>query len=260
MAKFCPECGKKLSFFASGGLCRDCEAVRQAGAHAKKCPYCGQLLNNAAFKCTRCKKWVDNELFHKLSADDTKLIKDKDLTPFTPSLLVAMATPILNDGSLEKRLEKIDGRKLNKSQRFNLSVFESFCFLTAISLSVRMKQGCRQSIEGDLILILLKRAATEHEGKAGSLTELFFERGIPLFEKFQDAWHKIPLEATPSSQMEASNAFGVIVFADESPISFTGLSLYTHFMVSLEAMREAFSKIFLVEEDDFDWRAIVDAK
>ncbi len=30
MAKFCQDCGKKLSLFASGTLCRDCEAVRKA--------------------------------------------------------------------------------------------------------------------------------------------------------------------------------------------------------------------------------------
>ncbi len=30
MAKFCQDCGKKLSFFAGGTLCRDCEAARKA--------------------------------------------------------------------------------------------------------------------------------------------------------------------------------------------------------------------------------------
>jgi ribosomal protein S14 len=30
MAKFCQKCGRKLSFFASGVLCRDCEIARKA--------------------------------------------------------------------------------------------------------------------------------------------------------------------------------------------------------------------------------------
>jgi len=30
MAKFCQKCGKKLSFFASGVLCRDCEISNKA--------------------------------------------------------------------------------------------------------------------------------------------------------------------------------------------------------------------------------------
>jgi len=222
----------------------------------KKCPYCGQSLDNAAFKCTRCKKWVDNEVFNRLCDDDVKLIKNKDLTPFTPTLIAAMVIDLLQKHDyLKEDIQKQYGRVLNDKQRFNLLVFESFCYFEPICSFAKMKQGCRHTIKEMLTVALLRgvaelfNATVEH---APSL-EVLIERGKVLYAKFQAILKELGTDA--SSQLKASNAFGAIVLADDSPISFTGLSLYVHFM---ETYRPGvFSELFLVEEEDFDWRAIV---
>jgi hypothetical protein len=225
----------------------------------KKCPYCGQSLDNAAFKCTQCNKWVDNEVFEKLCDEDIKLIKNKDLIVSTPTLMAVMVIELLKkDDYLKESLEKIERGTLNEEQQFNLLVFDSFCYFDAICSFVKMKKGCRNTIEEMLRLILLKWSAqlfSKRIEHAPSL-EILMERGIVLYGKFQAAWDKIPWEASPSSQMEASNAFASAIYADEYPNLVRGLSLWAHFMETLRQMRKEFSKIFLVEEEDFDWRAI----
>ncbi len=224
----------------------------------KKCPYCGQSLSNIALKCTRCKKWVDNEVFRRLCEDDVKLIKNKDLAPFTPTLLAMMVISLLKkDDSLEQDTQKREGEKLNEIQRFNLLVFKSFCFFKSICSFVKMKQGCKPTITEMLRVALLQgvaelfSATVEH---APSL-EVIIEQGKVLYVKFQAILSGLGTDA--SSQLKASNAFGAIVFADDPPISFTGLSLYSTFMETFAHMGKEFSKMFLVEEEDFDWRAIV---
>jgi len=227
----------------------------------KKCPHCAELLNNAAFKCTRCGKWVDNEVFNRLCEDDVKLIKNKDLTPFTPTLIAAMVINLLKeDDSLKEDIQKQEERRLNERQQFNLLVFRSFCFFEAICSFVKMKKGCKHTITEMLRIALLQwvgelfRAKVEH---APSL-EVLKERGEVLYAKFQAILDG--LETNASSQLKASNAFGFIVFGDDSPISFIGLSLYAHFMEMFKHMGKEFSKMFLIEEEDFDWQAIVGMK
>jgi len=223
----------------------------------KKCPYCGRPLNNAAFKCTRCNKWVDNEVFRRLCEDDVKLIKDKDLTPITPTLLAMMVIDLLKkDNSLEQDIQKRQGKKLNEIQRFNLLVFESFCYFNAVSFA-KMKQGRRDTIKETLMVAFLQGVAESFNKrvKHASSSEVLIDRGKALYAKFEAVLHELGTSA--SSQLKASNAFGAIVFDDDSPISFTGLSLYATFMETFKHMGNEFSKMFLVEEEDFDWRAIV---
>jgi len=227
----------------------------------KKCPYCGRPLPNAASKCTRCNKWVDNELFNRLCADDVKLIKDKDLTPYTPSLMALMVIDLLKKEGLKRtaqKLEKEQGRELTEKQQFNLLVFDSFCLFKAICSSVKTKQGCRHKIQDMLRLILLKWSAQLFNKRAEHAPswEVLMEQGIILYDKFQAAWLKIPWEADSASQMEAGDAFASAIYADEYPNFVRGFNLWNHFMITLSLMRKEFFGIFLVEEEDFDWRAI----
>jgi hypothetical protein len=227
----------------------------------KKCPYCGRPLHNAAFKCTSCNKWVDNEVFRRLCEDDVKFIKDKDLTPFTPTLLAMMVIDLLKkEGQKEsaQKLEKLQGRALNEIQRFNLLVFESYCFFKAICSSVKIKQGRRDAIEGMLKLILLKWSAQLFNSrvKHAPSWEVLMERGEVLYAKFEAAWLKIPWEADPASQMEASDAFASAIYADDDSNLLRGFNLWNYFMGMLRFGRMGFSKMFLVEEEDFNWQAI----
>ncbi len=227
----------------------------------KKCPYCGQSLSNIALKCTRCKKWVDNEVFRRLCEDDVKLIKNKDLVVFTPTLLAMMVIGLLKDENLRERLQKLVGGTLNEIQRFNLLVFESFCYFEPICLSAEMKRGCKDTIKEMLRLALLLGVAelfntTVEPDSVISSGPRPSVRGAVLYTKFEAILEA--LEPNTPSQLRATNALGSLVLADNSPISFSGLELYSHYMASLEAMLKglAFSKIFLVEEEDFNWQAI----
>ena len=225
----------------------------------KKWPYCGQSLNNAAFKCNRCNKWVDNEVFNKLCDDDVRLIKDKDLTSFTPTLVAAMVIDLLKKHDwLEEDIQKWEEKALNEKQQFNLLVFNSFCLFNTICWSVRMKKGTRDTIKETLRLALLQGVAqlfnvtAEH---APSL-DVLKEQGKALYAKFQAIWDKIPWEASPPSQLEASSALASAIYADEHPNLIRGYTLWVHFMVTCEHMGEEFSKMFLVEEGGFDWQGI----
>ena len=224
----------------------------------KKCPYCGRPLHNAAFKCTSCNKWVDNEVFRRLCEDDVKLIKDKDLTPFTPTLLAMMVIDLLKKEGLKESAQKLEGGTLNEKQQFNLLVFDSFCFFKAICSSVKIKQGRRDAIEGMLKLILLKWSAQlfNRSVKHTSSWEVLMERGIVLYAKFEAAWLKIPWEAGPASQMEAADAFASAIYADNDSNLLRGLNLWAYFMETVRHMGKEFSKMFLVEEEDFDWQAL----
>jgi len=225
---------------------------------AKKCPHCGQLLNNAAFKCTRCGKWVDNEVFNRLCEEDVGIIKTNDLVIHTPSLIAAMVISLLKeDDYLKEAIQKQEEKTLNEQQQFNLLVFNSFCFFQAICSFVRMKQGCRHTITEMLKIVLLGGVAqllnerVEHAPSLGVLQE----RGEVLYDEFEAILSQLGTDA--SSQLKASNAFASAVLGDDSPLSISGLSLYTTFMETFKHMRKEFSKMFLVEEEDFDWRAIV---
>jgi len=238
---------------------------KRKGNLTKKCPYCGQLLDNAAFKCTRCNKWVDNEVFHRLCDDDVKLIKNKDLTPFTPTLVAAMVIYQLKESDpLEKEMQKLGKKKLTEEQRFNLLVFKSFCYFNSICSFAKMKHGCRDAIidalrnvllqgVSEIYLRKLERFPVEQEMK--ETLEAHNKRGRALYTKFEAILDGLGTNA--SSQLEATNALGASVLCDELPISFGGLGLYTYFMKMFQTGR-AFSEMFLVEEEDFNWRGIVD--
>ena len=224
----------------------------------KKCPYCGQPLHNTAFKCKRCNKWVVNEVFRELCEDDVKLIKDKDLMPFTPTLLAMMAIDLLKkDDSLEQDIQKQEEGKLNEKQQFNLLVFNSFCFFETICSFTKMKQRRRDTIKETLRVAILQGVAELFNKRVEHLpsSKVLIDHGKALYAKFQAILDGVGTNA--SSQLKASNAFGFIVFGDDSPISFTGLNLYAHFIETFKYMGKEFSKMFLVEEEDFDWQAIL---
>jgi hypothetical protein len=223
----------------------------------KKCPYCGQPLPDFAFKCSQCKKWVPNELFNRLCAEDIKLIKDKDLTPYTPSLLAMMVIGLLQkNDSLEQDIQKQNGKNLDDQQRYNLLVFESFCYWKAVLLA-KKKQGRKKEIMDTLMYALLEGITDlfNRRVKRAQSSQVLIERGKTLYIKFQLVLSDIGTDA--SSQLKASNALGTIVSADDSPISFLGLTLYSHFMEIFKSLGKEFSQMFLVEEEDFDWQAIV---
>jgi len=225
----------------------------------KRCPYCGQSLHDAALKCSRCKEWVPNELFNRLSDEDVKLIKNGNLTPSTPSLVAYMVIGLLKDSNLKKQVEKQLIRGLNRKQSFNLLVFESYCCFTAICLSAKIKRGCRDTIMADLKVKLLngiiessgvKMLGTEDEES----TRILRVEGEVLYNKFEDIWKDLGTD-TPS-QVRNTTALASAVYGDKQGDMFNGLPLYAEFISTPFHMQEGFKDTFLVEENDFDWQAI----
>ena len=147
--------------------------------------------------------------------------------------------------------------KLNEEQQFNLLVFESFCYFKPICSFVKMKQGCRHKITEMLKVALLQVVAQlfNKRAKHTPSLDILQERGEVLYDEFEAILSQLGTDA--SSQLKASNAFASAVLADDSPLSISGLSLYTTFMETFKHIRKEFSKMFLVEKEDFDWRAIV---
>lgn len=232
-----------------------------AQANQKKCPHCGQTLSASAFTCSRCKKWVPNEVFDRLCSEDVEVMKTKNLIPYTPSLLAFMVIGLMKDSDLEKEAKKALGQKLTGKQQFNLCVFESYCYFQAITLSVRTKQGCRDTIMSTLKDRLLSETIESAEWEISGTTEeestsLLKAAGHQLYDRLDDIVEHFGGDT--ASQVRDTIALASAVYGDEQANIANGLPLYMTFMKLSTAMATSFGEMFLVEEEDFNWRAIVD--
>jgi hypothetical protein len=241
---------------------------RHNGEGVKKiCPHCGHLLHNTAFKCDQCKKWVPNELFERLCDEDVTLIKDKDLTPITPSLMVTMLPGPLENGNTDKQLLEMLGRKHTKNEQFKFLVFQSFCFYGPIRSFAHMKRGlgasdlsCRQTIEKQLKIALLNRIiplaswSTSESANKKSAGMLRAE-GEALYDDFDDIWEH--MGTSTASQTRVTVALASAVFGENKADILTGLPLYTELLETSINLSKVYGEVFLVEEKDFDWQTIV---
>ena len=229
-------------------------------ATKKKCPHCGQSLHYAAIKCSRCKKWVPNELFDRLCDEDVKLIKNNDLTPYTPSLMAIMVIGLMEDSNLEKQVQKVLGERLNGRQRFNLLVFESYCYFLPITLSTKTKRGCRDtirdSLKDKLVNGIIESAEVELSGTTHEeSTRLLKAGGQALYNRFDDILKDLGTDT--ASQTRTATALASAVYGDKQANMVNGLPLYGQLMALSRQMVETFREMFLVEEEDFDWQAMM---
>lgn len=225
-----------------------------------KCPHCGQTLHHGALMCSRCKKWVPNELFNRLCNEDVEVIKDNNLTPHTPSLVTVMVIGLMQDSNLEKQVQKALGQRLNGRQRFNLYAFESYCYFQAIILSAKMKRGCRDTIIGTLKDKLwsgiIESAKMEISGTTHEESTLLLKAGgRALYDRFDDILEALGTDT--ASQARTTIALASAVYGDKQANIANGLPLYTQFMELSTAMLKPFGEMFLVEEEDFDWQAMM---
>ncbi len=222
----------------------------------KKCPYCGQILDSVVFRCTRCNKWVANEVFNGLCEDDVKLIKDKDLTPLTPNEMADVVITIVG-----KTISKEAAETFSERQQFNILAFNSFCFFKSICAFIRMKQGCRHTITEAFEIILLQRVAElfRERGKHSPPLEVLTAQAKVLYAKFKI--YSGGARRSISSQQKSAIALAPIVLPpDDGGANFTKeqggtyISLFTCFNHMCKP-GEGFSRMFLVEDEDFDWQA-----
>jgi hypothetical protein len=236
----------------------------------KICPHCGQQLQDSAFKCSQCKKWVPNELFNKLCDEDVNLIKNNDLNMAAPpSLIVLLFRTYLKDGNLDETLLKTLGRKLTKHEQFNYFVFQSYCYFVAACSFAHMKKGftvsglsSKQVIENELIIAFLNMAIyfylKEPQLEDKESADKLRAEGWALFDKFDDIWERLGTDV--ASQTNATIALASTVFEGTIANMYNGLPLYTLFIDLPFQLQDACSKMFLVEEKDFDWQALIQPK
>jgi len=226
----------------------------------KKCPHCGQSLHYAAIKCSRCKKWVPNELFNRLCNEDVELIKNNNLTPYTPSLMTIMVIGLMKDSNLEKQVRKALGERLNGRQQFNLLVFDSYCYFNAITLSTKTKRGCRDTImdtlKDKLLNGIIESSGVEVSGiEHEESTSLLKAGGEALYDHFDEILEDLGTD-TPS-QVRNTIALASVVYGEKQANMVNGLPLYGQLMALSRQMVETFGEMFLVEEEDFDWQTMM---
>jgi len=107
MAKFCKTCGKKLSLFSGGGLCKECKVAQEAEAAKRKA-----------------------ELVNELNSLQSELIKNKDITEQQIEMLkkqdrkalVNLYSKAYEEFEANKELDESEITVLKKIQdAFNLS-------------------------------------------------------------------------------------------------------------------------------------------
>ncbi len=227
-----------------------------------KCPHCGKTLHPSAFKCTRCKRWIPNDLFDRLTEDDAALIRDRDLTPYTPSLMALMVNALLEDGVKKnrKQWQKTLGRKLTGKEEFTLLLFRSFCYFAAIRLAAGKKEGREGPIIQQLRDALLNRVIESSGVRLSGMeyeesTRRLVAAGDELYAKLDGIWNAPGTDAP--SQLRKADALASVVFGDPQATMLHGLALYNYLMGMVWHVRTTLANMFLVEEDDFDWQSAV---
>jgi hypothetical protein len=266
--KYCPKCGTKLD--ENMGLCPKC-GQRVMGSDTrgkqkdvqpmkKKCPHCGQSLNYAAIKCSRCKEWVLNELFDRLCNEDVKLIMNENLTPYTPSLMTATVIhTIMKNRDFEKLVEKTLGGRLSVRQRFNLLVFESYCFIDAVRLS-KMKRGYKDRImdalKDKLLTAIIESSGVKLSDVGNEESARVLKAGAKaLCDQFDHILSHLGTDT--ASQLTCTKALASLVYGDEQATIFNGLLLYTQHSELFMRLTRLYRTIFFVEDEDFDWQGVM---
>jgi len=101
MAKFCQKCGKKLSFFASGVLCRDCEIARKAELARVEAELYAELFE------------IEKEIVetHDVTEQQLELLKKQD-----KNSLLELYSNIYDQFESDKELEEVEIETLWKIQ------------------------------------------------------------------------------------------------------------------------------------------------
>jgi hypothetical protein len=240
---------------------------RNVEATKKKCPHCGQSLHGAALKCSRCERWVPNELFDRLCDEDVQLIKDNNLTVFAPSLMAIMVFDDLKDSNFTKDIQKTLGRGLSGDEQFKVLVFQSFCQYNAIHLHAQMKRGFgsgglsfRYEIEKQLKVALLNGIIKSMRWTVSGLdyekeTRIYRLTGEVLYDLFKDICEDLGTDT--AAQTRNTIALASAVYGDSQANIFNGQPLYGEVMATSVGFREIYRDMFLVEEKDFDWQAMI---
>ena len=118
MAKVCQTCGKKLSFFSGGTLCKECVSVQAAEIAKRKAELSAEIAKRKA------------ELSNEVGTVKTEIIKNRDITVQQTELLkkqdkktlINLYSELLEDFEADNELDESEINTLKKIQdAFGLS-------------------------------------------------------------------------------------------------------------------------------------------
>lgn len=174
---------------------------------------------------------------------------------YTPSLMATMVVGLLKDSKLQDQVQTALGTPLDRRQRFNLAVFESYCYFTAINTAAKTKQGYQDRVVRALKGELLARIAESFGERVlgiddGESARLLRDGAEALYSQFDRIAKDLGTD-TPS-QMRSTIALAYAVYGDKQANISSGLPLYGQLMTKSLHMQRAFGAVFLIDEGDCD--------
>lgn len=225
-----------------------------------ECPHCGQALSKFALKCEKCGSWVDNDVFRRLCERDVKLIKSRDLVIVTPTLISVMLSENINNW-LRKLLKK------SKELNYREALFLSYCYSSALNLHAEKKSNKKDLLDKNFRTAIILHNFSLIEKilpyKKKFNKQEVVEFGLDVFNQLDKIINeeilspKFDFNIPPECQFIAAKRIGDVIYKDKNTIK-NSLELYVMFFTTMDTFRDTFSKFFIVEEVDFDWRSIID--
>jgi hypothetical protein len=218
----------------------------------KHCSLCGALLDLYSIKCSKCGSWTDNSVFTKLDSEEIEKIKKEDLIIVTPSLICLMFESIVK-GEFDN-LTKARSKDL-----INIMLFTVYCYSCGIRMFAIFKKGKRillvEESENAFIrqfMFLLEKIAKGETFKPG-----FPIRAIKILRDLDAVLDKYRSNEINShaSEFLLAQEWGKLIY-NQNNIN-NNMELLVNHTLIIEHFTKIFSKLFIVEEGDFDWKAII---
>jgi len=212
----------------------------------KKCPYCKTSIEDYYIKCPKCKNYLDNSIFERLSKRDIKIIKKNDLTIYTPSLLALEMESIYPEGIFDE----IDRKFPDDDIQYRYFLFKNYTFYKCSILRINKKLNSQEIIINDYKKSIVYLGAEFFNYQKGNKysDKYLIELAYDVFEKLDNA---MLLDDQPKISVE----FSKIIFNESDIIK--GFELYVELTQFFNTFN-IFSSMFLVEEEDWNWQKALD--
>jgi len=226
---------------------------------SRKCPQCGLAISKYALKCEKCREWVDNDVFRRLSNDDVELIKTKDLAIVTPSLVSLMIRNMIK-GDLEEMKKKSDEKRVGIRE----AIFLSYCYSNVLKLSASWKTGKRNLLNDEINNCLISLALTLLEEISQDKKFNYNEAlllGLDLYKQLDKVPEDVPItfiQPDASEMFLTAQRMGEIIYGKGENMININIWLFLFHINTFKYLSEPFSKFFIVEEEDFDWKSMID--
>jgi len=211
----------------------------------KNCPICDTIIKDDYIKCPKCKNYIDNSIFDRLSKRDIKIIKKNKLKIYTPSLLALQMENIYTDSIFDE----IDKKFPDDDERYKYFLFKSYIYYKCSILRVNTKLNSVKTIINDYknqIIFLSADLFNTYKGNKFS-DKYLIDLAYDIFNNLDDA---LLFEDNLKMSIEISK-----IISNERDL-IKGFELFVE-LNEFFKMFDIFSSMFLVEEEDWDWKKII---